>query len=73
MIKRKQRCSETSATPLFLFAIFKKYGNKRRDFEYLKRGLKQRVTALNCFIKDIYGEKKIVKDQADCGGTGNRL
>lgn len=31
-------------------------------FAYLDRGLKQRVTALNCFIKDIYGEKKIIKD-----------
>lgn len=34
----------------------------REDFSYLDRGLKQRVMALNCFIKDIYGEKKIIKD-----------
>lgn len=34
----------------------------REDFSYLDRGLKQRVTALNCFVKDIYGEKKIIKD-----------
>ncbi len=32
------------------------------EFAYLERGLKQRVTALNLFLKDIYGEKKIVKD-----------
>ncbi len=32
------------------------------EFLYLERGLKQRVTALNLFIKDIYSDKKIVKD-----------
>ena len=32
------------------------------EFDYLERGLKQRVVALNLFLKDIYGEKKIVKD-----------
>lgn len=33
------------------------------EFEGLERGLKQRVMALNCFIRDIYGEKKIVRDK----------
>ncbi|MGN0479385.1 MAG: circularly permuted type 2 ATP-grasp protein [Hominenteromicrobium sp.] len=33
------------------------------EFEKLERGLKQRVMALNCFIRDIYGEKKIVRDK----------
>lgn len=28
------------------------------EFTYLEKGLKQRVTALNLFIKDIYSEKK---------------
>ena len=32
------------------------------EFSYLEKGLKQRVTALNLFIKDIYHEKKIIKD-----------
>ena len=32
------------------------------EFDYLERGLKQRVVALNLFLKDIYSEKKIVKD-----------
>ncbi len=32
------------------------------EFEMLERGLKQRVLALNLFLKDIYSEKKIVKD-----------
>ena len=32
------------------------------EFEMLERGLKQRVLALNLFLKDIYSEKRIVKD-----------
>lgn len=35
---------------------------KKEEFAYLERGLKQRVTALNCFIKDIYGGKSIIKN-----------
>lgn len=33
------------------------------EFDYLEKGLKQRVVALNLFIKDIYGKKQIVKDR----------
>ena len=33
------------------------------EFDYLEKGLKQRVVALNLFLKDIYSEKKIVKDK----------
>ncbi len=32
------------------------------EFSYLERGLKQRVLALNLFIKDIYHEKRIIRD-----------
>lgn len=32
------------------------------EFLFLERGLKQRVMALNLFIKDIYSKKQIVKD-----------
>ena len=32
------------------------------EFAYLNEGLIQRVNALNAFLHDIYGEKKIVKD-----------
>lgn len=32
------------------------------EFAYLERGLKQRVKALNLFLKDIYSDKKIVRD-----------
>lgn len=33
------------------------------DFLYLEKGLIQRVTALNLFLKDIYGKKKIISDR----------
>ena len=33
------------------------------EFAWLERGLKQRVMALNLFLKDIYSDKKIVKDK----------
>ena len=32
------------------------------EFTELEKGLKQRVRALNLFIRDIYGEKKIIRD-----------
>ncbi len=35
----------------------------KQEFSYLEKGLKQRVMALNLFLKDIYGPKKIVKDK----------
>ncbi|WP_296321117.1 circularly permuted type 2 ATP-grasp protein [Treponema sp. UBA3813] len=35
---------------------------EKDEFAFLECGLKQRVMALNCFIKDIYAEKHIVKD-----------
>ena len=36
---------------------------EKQEFEYLEKGLKQRVMALNLFLNDIYGEKKIIKDK----------
>lgn len=35
---------------------------EHEEFERLERGLKQRVKALNLFLKDIYSKKQIVKD-----------
>lgn len=35
---------------------------ENREFAFLEKGLKQRVMALNLFLKDIYSEKKIVRD-----------
>lgn len=35
---------------------------EHQEFACLEKGLKQRVIALNLFLKDIYSEKKIIKD-----------
>ena len=35
----------------------------RTEWERTQAGLKQRVTALNCFIQDLYADQKIVKDR----------
>ncbi len=35
----------------------------KEAFGYLERGLKQRVKALNLFLKDIYNDKKIIYDK----------
>lgn len=32
------------------------------EFSYLDRGLRQRVDTLNCFLRDIYGKKQILRD-----------
>ena len=34
---------------------------QREEFDVLEKGLIQRVHALNLFLKDIYGEKKLWK------------
>lgn len=34
----------------------------KKEFTFLEKGLKQRVVALNLFLKDIYSKKQIVKD-----------
>ena len=36
---------------------------EKEEFAYLEKGLKQRVMALNLFLKDIYSKKQIVKDK----------
>ncbi len=33
-----------------------------KDWDYLERGLRQRVTALNKFLWDVYHDKRIIKD-----------
>ena len=35
---------------------------QKDEFAYLEKGLAQRVQALNLFLKDIYGQKNIIKD-----------
>jgi len=34
-----------------------------QEWEQVDKGLRQRITALNLFIQDVYGEKKIIKDK----------
>lgn len=34
----------------------------KAEFDHLEKGLIQRVKALNCFLEDIYSEKKIIED-----------
>ena len=33
------------------------------EFAFLEKGLRQRVDALNCFLRDIYGDKRILRDK----------
>lgn len=47
---------------LFPFDVIPRIINKD-EFDVLERGLKQRVDALNLFLKDLYTDKKIVKDK----------
>lgn len=35
----------------------------KNEFDFLEKGLKQRAKALNCFLTDIYGDKKILRDK----------
>lgn len=35
----------------------------KKEFDHIEKGLAQRVRALNLFLEDIYGDKKIVKDK----------
>lgn len=32
------------------------------DWQWLEKGLQQRITALNCFLDDVYNDQKIIKD-----------
>lgn len=42
----------------------------KKDWDYLERGLEQRVRALNMFLWDVYHEKRIIKDVSEAGGYG---
>lgn len=49
---------KNSFVPLMLFHV----SYRRINLLLLKKGLIQRVKALNYFLQDVYGEKKIIKD-----------
>lgn len=53
--------NNTFKEQLFPFDVIPRIITKP-EFEVLEKGLQQRVDALNLFLKDIYSEKKIIKD-----------
>lgn len=52
---------ESKAEKVFPFDILPRVISAN-DWEVVDRGLRQRITALNMFSQDVYGEKKIIKD-----------
>lgn len=54
--------SKDGKEKIFPFDIIPRIINSS-EWDYLEKGLKQRITALNLFIGDIYNEKKIIKDK----------
>jgi len=42
-----------------------------REWKEIEKGLKQRLTALNCFISDVYGEQAFIKEGRIPGETIN--
>lgn len=54
--------SEAQTEKIFPFDIVPRIV-QANEWEVLERGLKQRITALNCFINDVYNDQKILKDK----------
>jgi len=54
--------SEAQTEKIFPFDIVPRIV-QAKEWEVLERGLQQRITALNCFIDDVYNEQKILKDK----------
>ena len=55
--------SEEGTEKIFPFDIIPRIV-EAHDWEFIERGLKQRIHALNLFLDDIYHEQKILKDKA---------
>ncbi|MFC2050722.1 circularly permuted type 2 ATP-grasp protein [Chloroflexota bacterium] len=53
---------EAGTDQIFPFDIIPRIVNPA-DWEYIERGLKQRITALNSFLEDIYNKQKILKEK----------
>lgn len=53
--------NNTFKEQLFPFDVIPRIITKE-EFDMLEKGLAQRVDALNLFLKDIYSEKKIIRD-----------
>lgn len=54
--------SEAQTEKIFPFDIVPRIV-QAHEWEVLERGLQQRITALNCFIDDVYNDQKILKDK----------
>jgi uncharacterized circularly permuted ATP-grasp superfamily protein len=54
--------SEAQTEKIFPFDIVPRIV-QAHEWQMLEKGLTQRITALNCFIDDIYNEQKILKDK----------
>ncbi len=54
--------SETQTEKIFPFDIVPRIV-QAHEWEVLEKGLTQRITALNCFINDVYNDQKIFKDK----------
>ncbi len=52
---------ESQAEKVFPFDIIPRVISAK-DWEVVERGLRQRIKALNLFVQDVYGDKKILKD-----------
>lgn len=53
---------ESKAEKVFPFDILPRVISAE-EWEIVETGLRQRITALNLFVQDIYGDKKILKDK----------
>ena len=77
LLRRKQSADLAFLTQGITFTVYgREEGTERifpydllprliaaKEWERIERGLTQRITALNAFLKDVYGEGKILKDK----------
>ena len=54
--------SEAQTEKIFPFDIVPRIV-QAHEWKIIEKGLTQRITALNCFIDDVYNEQKILKDK----------
>ncbi len=74
--ERRQAVNAAIMTTGITFTVYSEAGNidrawpfdiiprvmSKKEWTRIEAGLKQRLTALNCFINDLYNEQRIVKD-----------
>ncbi len=76
-IKQRKKAAEIAIQEMGItFTVYSDEGNIDRawpfdiipriidanEWGYIEKGLKQRLRALNCFISDVYGEQRFIKD-----------